>query len=69
MAKDRTTKEKRHYIDRGTENPSLTALWESISTSIVTFREVHRSKNGVWVPVERWKDFKDILDKVESAEK
>jgi len=26
------------------------------------------SKNGIRVPVEKWKDFKEILDKVESAE-
>jgi pimeloyl-CoA synthetase len=26
------------------------------------------SKNGVRIPVEKWKDFKEILDKVESAE-
>ncbi|MHC1686422.1 MAG: transcriptional coactivator p15/PC4 family protein [Methanothrix sp.] len=27
------------------------------------------SKNGIRVPVEKWKDFKDILDGVETAEK
>ena len=27
------------------------------------------SKNGIRVPVEKWKDFKDILDGVEAAEK
>jgi hypothetical protein len=27
------------------------------------------SKNGVRIPVEKWKDFKEILDKVESAER
>lgn len=26
------------------------------------------SKNGIRIPVEKWKDFKDILDKVETAE-
>ena len=26
------------------------------------------SKNGIRIPVEKWKDFKEILDKVESAE-
>lgn len=26
------------------------------------------SKNGVRIPVEKWKDFKEILDKVESVE-
>ncbi len=25
------------------------------------------SKNGIRIPVEKWKDFKEILDKVESA--
>ncbi len=25
------------------------------------------SKNGIRIPVEKWKDFKDILDKVETA--
>ncbi|VVB69441.1 Transcriptional Coactivator p15 (PC4) [uncultured archaeon] len=25
------------------------------------------SKNGIRVPVEKWKDFREILDKVESA--
>ncbi|MCX6668388.1 MAG: PC4/YdbC family ssDNA-binding protein [Methanothrix sp.] len=27
------------------------------------------SKNGVRIPVEKWKDFKEIMDKVESAER
>jgi hypothetical protein len=27
------------------------------------------SKNGIRIPVDKWKEFKDILDKVESAEK
>ena len=27
------------------------------------------SKNGIRVPVEKWKDFKDILDGVETVEK
>ena len=27
------------------------------------------SKNGIRVPVEKWKDFMDILDGVEAAEK
>ncbi len=26
------------------------------------------SKNGIRIPVEKWKDFKEILDKVDSAE-
>jgi hypothetical protein len=26
------------------------------------------SKNGIRIPVEKWKDFKEILNKVESAE-
>jgi len=26
------------------------------------------SKNGIRVPVEKWKDFKEILDRVESAQ-
>ena len=25
------------------------------------------SKNGIRIPVEKWKDFKDILDKVETT--
>ncbi len=25
------------------------------------------SKNGIRIPVEKWKDFKEILDKVESG--
>jgi hypothetical protein len=27
------------------------------------------SKNVIRIPVDKWKEFKDILDKVESAEK
>jgi hypothetical protein len=27
------------------------------------------SKNGIRIPVDKWKEFKDILNKVESAEK
>jgi len=27
------------------------------------------SKNGIRIPVEKWQDFKEILDKIETADK